>query len=211
MPYQAPTRNALRDSIARDLHDPNNKAFTSVEIDDLIMLGVAELNRLVPKEYRVDIPLSDGTFTYLLDATVDDLFRVEMWRGQAFAGLLPRADPDYPASGWDFFQNILRLPTGVIFDDATDTLAVWGYENREPPVDDDEVVDINHEGELVIRSYAQFTCFQRLIASRSLYQQWQTAAGATDVSPTQLLGMAQVYANEWRTLRGRVRRLRRMS
>jgi hypothetical protein len=209
--YTPPSQEVLRASISRDLHDTDNRAFSTSEVNDLINGGIAELNRLVPKEARVDIPLVANTHTYDLSDTIDDIFRVELWRVGWSYNTLKRHDGDEMQSGWDYFNTILYLPPAMDFDADQDTLTVWGYSKRDPLLSDDEVLDADLDGENVIRAYAQFTCFQRLIMSRALFQQWQTDANNTDVSATQLLGMASVYANEWRSLRSRVRRLRRPS
>lgn len=210
MSYTPPMQSALRASISRDLHDPDNDTFSTTEVNDLINMGIAELNRLRPKEYRADIVLVANTYSYALPVEVDGIIRVELWRDGVFATTIPVQDGEYPASGWDLFGNILYLPQGYIFNDLTDGITVWGYEIRNAPALDDDVLDIDLDGESLIRSYAQYTCFQRLLMNRALFQQWQTNANNSDVSATQLLGMAQVYASEWRALRNRVRRLRRL-
>ncbi len=208
MVYTAPTLETLRTAIARDLHDSNYTAFSSVEITDLINMGIAELNRLTPMEYLDDVAFIASTYSYALDETVDDIFRVEMWRDGGYWGTVPRIG-DESNTGWEFYGGTLLLPTSLSFDSDEDTLRLWGYSIRDPLLEEEDVAQINLEGEMVIRSYCQFTCFQRLVMSRALFQQWQTNANNTDVSPTQLLGMANVYASEWRALRNRVRRIRR--
>lgn len=207
--YTPPVQSALRESISRDLHDPENETFSTTEINDLINMGIAELNRLCAKEYRADIVLVANTYTYALDSTVDGLYRVEMWKDAAYYFTIPRMVDDLTTSGWDVFENILYLPRSLSFNATTDTMTVWGYELRDPAMLDDDVVDCDLDGESLIRAYAQYTCFQRLIMNRALFQQWQTNTNNSDVSATQLLGMASVYANEWRAQRSRVRRLRR--
>lgn len=208
MPYSAPIRSALRTSISRDLHDATNAAFVAAEVNDLINSGIAELNLLAPKEYRDTLTLTAGVFEYALTPTVTALFRVEVWRAGAFYFVVPKKD-DESISGWDYFAGTLLLPTTLNFDDSQDSLVVMGYKQRDPLTADGNVFDGDLNGEMVVRAYCQFSSFQRLIASRALFQQWQTQANNSDVSATQLLGMAQVYSREWKELRGRVRRLRR--
>lgn len=211
--YVAPDQATLRASVSRDLHDLENKVFSTAEVNDLINEGIAEANLLLPKEYRATIALVDDQFEYDLPDTVTAIFRVEMWRDtdgvMTFWRDLPRRE-DTATTGWDFFAGTLLIPTTWSWDtDEQDSLLVMGYQDRDPLSDDEETLDGTLQVELVIRSYARFTCFQRLIASRALFQQWQTSANNSDVSPTQLLGMASVYSREWRELRNRVRRLRR--
>ena len=209
MPYTPPARDVLRAAISRDLHDSDNKVFATDEVNDLINMGIAELNRLAPVEYLDDIALVSDTFTYELDANVEEVVRVEVWRDDKYARSISSIS-EQSNTGWEFFAHTLMLPTYLMLDPDEDSLKVWGYQVRDPLDDDDDVLDSDLDGENVIRSYCQFTCFQRLIASRALFQQWQTQANNADVSATQLLGMASVYAREWRDLRNRVRRLRRI-
>lgn len=207
MPYSAPTRSALRTSISRDIRDTTNATFAAADVDDLINMAIVELNRLSPKDYVDDVALVADTFTYTL-TLVDSLFRVELWRDSAYSYQVPESDGD-SSTGWDYFDGDLRLPTNMNFDDSQDALKVWGYAIRDALTDDADVADVNLEGEMLVRLYCQYTCFQRLNTSRALYQQWQTDSNNTDVSPTQLLGMANVYSREWRDARNRARRLRR--
>ena len=206
MTYAAPSRATLRVGISRDVQDPDNQAFTTDEINDLIMDGIVELNRLRPKEYVASIPLTDSVYEYPL-TNVAAIFRVEIWRDGSHYGDARR---NYDASnrGWDFFGGTLFIPNWDL-DSDLDVLRVWGYSNREMPDDDDDVIDCDAIGERVIRAFAKSDIFQRITADRALYQQWQSQANNTDVSPTQLLGMAQVFRQQWRDLEGRVRLLRR--
>ena len=208
MPYSSPTRSALRTSISRDLHDADNKVFSAEEVNDLINMGIAELNRLVPTEALDTLTLTADTFNYEFDERIEEVLRVELWRADKFYGDIPHRDGG-SNTGWDFFAHTLLLPTSMKFDETQDVVQWWGYQIRNPLDTDDDVLDSDLEGEMVVRAYTQFTCFQRLIASRALFQQWQTQANNSDVSATQLLGMASVYAGQWRDLRNRVRRLRR--
>jgi hypothetical protein len=212
--YVPPDQETLRTSVSRDLHDVDNKAFATSEVNDMINQGIAEANLLMPKEYRDTVALVDSVFEYPLTPTVTDIFRVEVWRNNqndvlSFYAHLPPKDED-SISGWEWYGGSLMIPTTTDIDtDSNDSLVVWGYQDRDPLLDDAEVLDGNLTAEYVVRAYCAFTAFQRLIASRSLFQQWQTQANNSDVSATQLLGMASVYSREWRELRMRVRRLRR--
>lgn len=211
--YAPPDQNTLIESVSRDLHDVNNKAFSTAEVADMINQGIAEANLLRPKEYRDTIALVDDVFLYPLDPTVTDIFRVEFWRDSngtsAYYSAMPPKDEE-SLSGWEFFDGELSIPTTTQIDtDSNDSLLVWGYQDRDPLQDLAEVLDGDLNVEYIIRAFCAFTAFQRLIASRSLFQQWQTQANNSDVSATQLLGMASVYSREWRELRQRTRRLRR--
>lgn len=208
--YDPPTMLALQTAISRDVHDASNKTFSTAEVNDLINMGIAELNRLQPVEFTEDVTPTDGVYDYALTETrADKVFRVELWRDDAYYQLIPRKNGP-SASGWDYFAGTLMLPAVYSFNAGTDIFKVYGYRVRDPLAVDDDVAEINLEGESLIRAYAQFAVFQRLIASRSLFQQWQTGSNNADISATQLAGFANLYASLWREQRMRMKRLRRV-
>jgi hypothetical protein len=206
--YSPPTRSVLRANISRDLHDSNNKTFSTGEVNDLINLGIAELNQLQPVEFVEDVVLSAGVFSYALDASVEDLFRVELWRDGGLYRAVPIRE-SVSNDGWEFFAGSVRFPTGSWFDETQDLIRVWGYRVRDPLTADEDVAEIDLEGEGLIRSHAQFSAFQRMMINRSLFQQWQTSSNNADVSATQLVNMASLYASVWRDQRMRMKKLRR--
>lgn len=206
--YSPPTLLDLRGSISRDVHDPTNKTFSTVEVTDLINAGIAELNMLRPIEYLDDVPLVSDIFVAALpDIRVDQVFRVEIWRDGEFYRDVPRKDGP-SSTGWDFFAGQVLLPH-IIFDASVDQLRVYGYRTRDPVSDDADVLEVDMQGEQLIRTYSQYDVFRRLIASRSLFQQWQTNSNNADISATQLSGFASLYASTWRDQRMRMKRLRR--
>lgn len=208
MPYTPPTRAQLRTSIARDLRDENMKTFTSSVIDDLINFGVAELNRLQPKEELTEVDIVDAeVFEYTL--TLTSVWRVELWRDGDFYGFIQPNDDESSQGGWEYWGNQLRIPQISVLDAATDILKVWGYGERDPMTADGDNADVDLDGEMALRAYATYLGFQRLTNDRALFAQWQTASNNTDVSPTQLLGMVNTQAAEWRGMRNRLRRIRR--
>lgn len=212
MAYAAPSRVFLREGVARDVQDPTFETFTEQEINDLINEGIVELNRIRPKEYVGNVVLTDGVFDYDLYALarIIGVFKVEVWRDDAYYHS-PLGATENSATGWDFFAGRLLIPSGWAFDATTDTLRIYGYADRDILTLDEEVLDAEDaEDEHLIRAYIKHTVFQRLVADRALYQQWQVQSNNTDVSPTQLLGMEQVYRSTWDRLRNRARRLRRV-
>jgi hypothetical protein len=210
VPYAAPTRALLRQSISRDVQDPNNRTFTSDEINDLINEAIVELNRLRPKEYVGDIALTDGVYSYsLADDLVRAVFKVEVWRDGAFYHSPAEIEGD-ATTGWDFFAGSLYIPAWSFLNADTDVIRVWGYSDREGLILDIDVLDAHMEGEQIIRAYAKNTIFQRLATDRALFGQWQTQSNNSDVSATQLLGMSQVFGQRWRELERKARMLRRV-
>jgi|SRR5215471_3026717 len=212
--YVAPSLGDLVTSISRDLHDPGNGAFSSVEVTDLINMGIAEVNNLVPKEYREVIPLVDDQYEYALDPLVNAIFRVEVWRNSdsvmRYFQTVPKVD-GAAGTGWQFFNGSVLMPPSMTWDTSLqDSITVYGYKDRGPMYDDTlDFFDGDLNDEMILRSFCQHTSFERLIASRALFQQWQTQANNADVSATQLIQMGAMYSGEWRSLRARVRRMRR--
>jgi hypothetical protein len=74
---------------------------------------------------------------------------------------------------------------------------------------DGDVLEGDAEAEMGVRLYAALTGYQRLQNDRALFQQWLAIPGNTDVSPTQLDGMANTYLSQWNRHRNHIRTLRR--
>ena len=200
----------LRDSVARDLRDPNMVTFIAATIDDLINSGIDEVSRLRPREVVDSIPVVAGTYEYATDC--EDAFRLELWRSGRHYQLVPRSE-DETQSGWDIFGGLIHVPVGLIdhASPSTDVMRVWGYAPfTQLGSDDDAVSDLDTSGEWAMRRYARATAFQLMHADRALFKQWQAASQNSDVSPNQLNQMLALYQSEWDRARNYLRRIRRV-
>lgn len=208
MPYSPPTLADLREKVARDLRDPNLNAFSAEDILDFINFGIGEVNRIRPVEevYEADVDDIEQT-DYDLDLTL--VWRVEVWRdGQYLTRITPN-EGDKSIGGWEYYAQTLSIPDfRNVLNTDTDILRVWGYRNRSTAGAEDEALElVDIDEEHAVRAYAGVLGYQRLMADRSLFQQWQTQANNTDVSPNQLTGMLGVRQSEWDELRRRIKRL----
>ena len=91
----------------------------------------------------------------------------------------------------------------------TDSLNLWGYAPRARLVDDEQVTELDMDGEYAVRAYARWAAFQFMLADRSVYKQWQGASQNTDISVNQLEQLVTIYSREWEQSRNRLRMLRR--
>ena len=209
MPYIAPTLLDLRTRVARDLRDPKMAAFTQPELDDYINSAIATLNELRP----IDAVLTISDLTQLEDLGLEYVWRVDsvstVNTGQN--AIPPNNDESVYQNGWIYFAGDLILPANVLtwvgagFEQDTILLRVYGYRPREPLYATDDVAELvlDYE-EVALRQYAKWKGLEALQGDRSLFQQWQTAANNTDVSPTQLTNMEGSAEAEWNRTRHRI-------
>ena len=212
MPYSAPPLSTLRQSLARDLRDPDKGTFTDSELTDLLNQATVEVGRVYPKQLTQELPVTiDGQEQYPCDAR--HAFRVEVIRnGEVVMGVPQNSHPEHGQSGWDLHAGFLWLPTFVRNTlKATDspTIRVWGYYPRELMSADTDKADVDPEAEFGVRTYAVLLGYQRLQNDRMLFQQWLTNTGNSDVSPNQLAQTADLYQSQWREMRQRFRSLQR--
>lgn len=217
MAYTPPVKSDIRAGVSRDLRDPDNKTFTTQEVDDLVNQAIVEVGRVYPKQDVVEMAVTDdGQRQFTTDVT--SLFRVELVKdGVVFYGV-PRVSNMLTAAedGWDLHGGILWMPEFaaqrlVVADSPT--VRIWGYWRRDTfaTADPDTTVfDGDAEAEFAVRTYALLLGYQRLQNDRILFQQWLTNTGNTDVSPNQLGGTADMYMSQWRELRNRLRGLQRV-
>ena len=209
--YDAPTLAQMRAKVMQDLRDPEGKTISVDEATDLVRMAIIEVSSVYPKEATDVITLEAGTYRY--PTLVQEPFRVELVTVDGVFVIEPGDGVDV-RNGWDHFAGVLDLPQALSFSvtgnpDTTDLLRVWGYAPRIPPDLDDDVVDVDAKAERAIRLNAALTGYQRLVNDRTLYSQWNTASGNTDVTMSQLVSLAQVFSQQWDAERRRLRVLRR--
>jgi hypothetical protein len=209
--YAPPTLEQLRARVAADLRDPLYKTFMAADIDALINGAVVEVSRAYPKQVVSSVVYDTGVADYPVDFT--DIFRVEVFRDGVYAFTIPPNESDDSAQGgYDTFAGAVHLPWYVVArlsETTDDSIRLWGYRNREIMETATESLDGDAEFEHGVRTYSVLTGYQRLANSRALFQQWTQDSNNTDVSPTQLLGMAQAFESQWQHIRQQLRTLRR--
>lgn len=210
--YGAPTLSQMRDWVAQDLRDPELKTFNMDEVTDLVRKAIIEVGGVYPKEAVDTLTLAADTWRYTL--LVEDPFRVEIVDGTGVYQL-HQSDGEASSNGWEFFGGVLSLPRSTHWTVTTDqtttpVLRVWGYARRFPPTEEADLCDVDAVAERAVRLCAVFRGYQRLVNDRTLFSQWNSESQNTDVTMTQLMGVAQVFGQDWDQERRRIRLLRRI-
>ena len=219
MPYTPPPLSTLRSRVARDLRDPNNRTFTTAELDDYINGGLVELDMVHPMEHLL-VGIVD--WADLSPLPMDYVWRVFVVHYGDTGNILrevmvpPNNDEVNEINGWSLFGGTLKLP-GPLYSElnkciATGTceLRVHGYRDRNWPGGDNSIVELKDQSEeWFLRQYAMWRGWDALRNDRALFQQWQTQSNNSDVSPTQLTNMAATTESEFGRLRKRMYKIRR--
>jgi hypothetical protein len=195
--------------VARDIRDPLLSTFSEDQVNDFINGGMNEVNRVYPKEVIEDVTPVEDQYAYSTAAR--NPFRVEFYRDNRLWKYLPHNEDESSGGGWDWFAEQLHLPSSHVDQVAPgDFWRVWGYGSRAQLEDDEQVADVDVDGEWGIRMYARWMAYQTMTQERSLFKQWQAQSQNTDISETQLQQLVMTYAQEWDRARNQLRRLRRV-
>lgn len=209
------TFGTLKTQVARDLMDPTNASFSATVVGDLINFGINEVSRICPRNFQEDIT-PDGSLSYEIlggDAVRRTrLHRVEVWlSATATAPLQPYARvPSLRSSlindsqgGWTVEGGFVVLPYAWSRFLLTDTytLRIWGTTPYLQLVNDGDTADLDADLEFAVRECATAEGYDRLLASRALFGQWQTQANNTDMSFGQALQLAERWRQAWKDRR----------
>jgi hypothetical protein len=199
----------LRTAVASDIRDPNFSTFTTDQVDDFINGGQADINRSYPLQVFEDIPYVSGQARY--PTTLSTIFRVEVFRDDVFYALLAESSGIEAQDGWDVHAGILVLRGDLLrsLDEDTDVFNLWGYRDRARLVADNQVTELDMDGEYAVRTFSRWAAFQFMLGDRSVYKQWQGASQNSDISVNQLEQLVTIYSREWEQTRNRLRTLRR--
>ena len=222
-----PTLADLTTAVYRDLADEAKSVFSTLQVEDFIRGGIADLNRVSPTDTVEDLALTIDPDTGLIttfeyDTLINLPYRVE-WRRESdgYAEVIPEAVEGYSGThGFVFRQTPagghIELPGWMLsgVDGTLYSIRIHGYAARPLP---ESVVDptpspavsISPEEEYSVRAYAKSAGFDMLAHDRSLFAQWQGQTNNTDVSPTQMMQMAGNAKQEWDRHRGLIRTVRK--
>lgn len=222
-----PTLADLTEGVYRDLADDTKTVFSTLQVEDFIRGGIADLNRVAPTDTVEDLALTldvdtDLISVYEYDTLINLPYRVE-WRRitDGYSQPIPEAvEGESGITGFVFRQTPggghIEFP-GWMLKDVNGTvygIRLHGYAVRPlpPSVVDPEpspAVAISPEEEYSVRAYAKSAGFDLLAHDRTLFAQWQGQTNNTDVSPTQMMQMAGNAKQEWDRHRGLIRTIRR--
>lgn len=207
----------LKVNIARDLRDPGMQTFTTETIGDLANEALAEVGRIAPRRFQVDIVPIANTMSYAIlqdDFPAElvpeiEIFRVELWDGTTTPatpiGLVAPAAEGYvnfSQVGWSFWGGNLEIPrwitTYVAGNESSYQLRVWGYAPYPRMDQAEDIVPCSPELEWALRARAKVGALERLVFERDLFTQWQTRSNNSDVSPASLMNSLNLAQEDWR-------------
>lgn len=221
------TYGLLIDEVSAAVRDPDGKTFDATTVGSLVQAGLAEVGRIMPIMFQEDItPIAD-TLSYVLrsdafsgEANPDiEVARVELWDGSVTPNTRTYVIPPASAGrisdsqvGWSNWGGTLSVPNSVdtMIDGNEDDYLyrVWGYSPHPVPTGEEDVVDVSSDGFWAVVAYAQAEALNRLVNDRSLYTQWQTRSGNTDISPAGLRAELMGARDDWRRRSRSLLRLR---
>lgn len=196
--------------VARDLRDTTNATFSTAELDDLINQGIDELGWFYPKEVVGSITLAAGTASYSLPSGMSWPYRVDRYDASGnYVGTLTANPGEGPNGGWELHNSILWLPPSRTYASG-ETLRVFGYGAWLQLSTGTATTDLDTSGLFAVRVFCQVEAFQRLLADRAKFQQWQAASNNTDVSAMGLNQLAFSARRRWQDQRRRLATLRKL-
>jgi len=209
----------------RDLADEAKAVFSTLQIEDFIRGGIADLNRVAPTdtmeliEFTTD-PDTGQIAAYGYDIGIELPYRVEAMRlSDGYTTPIPEADIGQTGlTGFTFRKTAtggyIEFPGWYLkgFALSEGVIRVHGYAQRPLPYTVgavDPMVGLSQDEEYAVRSYAKSAGYDMLAHDRSLFAQWQGQTNNSDVSPTQMMQMASSAKQEWDRHRGLIRVVRR--
>jgi len=199
----------LETYVARDLRDTTNAVFSTAEIDDLINQGINALSAFYPKQIVQTIgTVSAGVYSYSA-SSFTTIYRLDIYSSSgSYKSTLAPYIGDSPNSGFELHGGVVYLPPLVTYT-AGDTLRAFGYGGYVALSVSSATTDLDASGEWAVRVFAQAEAFERLLADRATFQQWQSSPGNTDVSAMALATLARAARQRWLTQQQRLRSLRK--
>lgn len=198
--------------VSRDLRDTGNAVWSTSEITDLINQGIDALGEFYPKEVQDygTVVIVAGTFTYALPSGFSSIYRIDVWStSDSYKSVLDHTRPyDGPNSGWDLHNSVLYLPPSLPLLGG-DKLRIFGYGPWTQLAATSSTTDLDTSGIWAVRVFCQAEAFQRLVASRADFQQWQVASNNTDVSAAVMMSMAVQARARWTEQKHRIRKYRK--
>jgi hypothetical protein len=220
--FDPPLRSEMGAVVLRALRDPSGSVFPIETVNDFIAQAMADLSAYRPKEARevaawpLDIavpPFTGFTSVWRVE------FRVARGTERLTTIGIPFGDSNSAENraGWDFYGGELIIPPfwlvrlDTTAGDAPAELVVWGYQDRDIPVNEFDVLDLTDATDYnCVLNHCKSLGFELLTHDRALYQQWLAATNNTDVSPTQLSGMAGQAEGTFQRTRSRNTKMRRI-
>lgn len=196
--------------VSRDLRDTGNTAFSTAEVDDLINQGISALASFYPKQIVQTIgTIAAGTYSYPA-SSFSNIYRLDIYSSAgSYKSTLDAYVGGSPNSGWELHGQVVYLPPLVTYT-AGDTLRAFGYGAYIQLSVSSSTTDLDTDAIWAIRVFAQVEAFERLLADRATFQQWQASPGNTDITALGLAQLSRSARARWLTEQQRLRRLRKV-
>ena len=200
----------LETQVSRDLRDTTNAVFSVAEVDDLINQGISALASFYPKQVVQTIgTVSAGVYSYSASAFTR-IYRIDIYSSAgSYKSTLDGYIGGSPNTGWEQHGQVVYLPPLVTFT-AGDTLRAFGYGGYIQIAASSNSTDLDTDAIWAVRVFAQVEAFERLLADRATFQQWQASPGNTDVTAMALASLARSARARWLGEQQRLRRLRKV-
>ena len=216
--------DTLLQKIRRDLRDTGtsdgvDRTWSNQELIDLVNLALVDISRAYPNEVvsTVAVPQvysSSHHTSIALPAGMDSIIRIDALAYKIDSTVSPIASwyealgPLEPSngygnySGWEVHASTIYLQPGM--SELISHLRVVGY--------GDWTVDtLDAQAEEALRYHIQAEAFFKLMADRTMFQQWQVNSGATDVSVPMINQNYTVARQRYERLLARIRKIRRVA
>jgi len=216
--------DTLLQKIRRDLRDTGtsdgvDRTWSNQELIDLVNLALVDISRAYPREVvsTVAVPqvYSSSHHTSIsLPSGMETVIRIDALCHKIDTTVSPIAEwyealgPLEPSngygnySGWETHAGTVYLQPGM--SELVSHLRLVGY--------GDWTIDtLDAQAEEALRYHIQAEAFFKLMADRTMFQQWQVNSGATDVSVPMINQNYTVARQRYERLLARIRKIRRVS
>lgn len=217
----------LKSALSVALRDPSSQTFDATATANLANRALAEVGRIMPAQFQEDItPVADqGAYTlrssvFSGEAIPEiEVARVELWDGTTTPAtrrcVIPAASdqPDADTeAGWSNWGGTLAIPrrfiTALEGHESDWYYRVWGYSPYPELVNDDDVAAISTDQKWALIAYAKVEAIELMLGDRTVFTQWQTRNGATDMTPAGLMNELNFARDDWRRKSRALQRLR---
>jgi len=207
--------SALLTSLRRTLRDPNSTTWTDAQLGELVNQGIDAIGTVYPKEVietaAYTQPIQGAVHSMSL-STVTWPIRIDVYDASSLYVETVYPTLGYGAnSGWELHAGKLFFPPHYRFTSDTGTFRVFGY-GAWTPINIDvssSTTDLDTRAQYAVKVFVEAEALTMLMYDRAQFQQWQVAAGNTDVTALGLNNIAAAAQQRWRQEKARIRVFRK--
>ena len=209
------TFSALLTSLRRTLRDTNGTTWTDDQLGELVNRGIDAIGTVYPKEIVETVaytqPVQGAVHSVTL-STVTWPIRIDVYDdGNKYVETVHPSLGHGANSGWEIHADKLFFPPHYRFTSDTGTLRVFGYGEWTPITigTSSSTTDIDTRAQYAVKVFVEAEALMMLTFDRAQFQQWQVAAGNTDVTALGLNNLALAAQQRWRQEKARIRVFRK--